>query len=1276
MVSSLDSLKSALNGTINSTNTNKLKDNVDSSTKQIGALKKALNFGGVAYALKKGWNAISDIAKANIDMIETTNLFEVQMGKVVDQYGNLDEAQSQYYTRAMAFQDEMNEKLATNKSEMQKYQAMYYGMLNSQLGSKNRDVSYMMSESLTKAGYDIASLYNLDIGTAMNKLKSGLAGQIESLRQIGIDVSEASLTKVLDQVGIERSVQQLSYAEKEVARYIAIVEQAGKAQGDFARTFESPANQIRVFQNQLLELKQVAGSFIVNAFGGILVYVNAIIMVIKEIIKSLASLFGYNLDTGGVTSSFGGVADTIDDIDSGLGNATRKAKEFKKQLMGFDEINNIEPPTQNSKGSGPGGAVGGIDDKLLKSLKEWDNMMSKISGKAQEIRDKILDWLGFTRDANGNLKWSWSHMNNIAKVISVIAGIISGIYIIGKITKLVNWLKSLFTILKTGKGATTTFGLGLQTIGKVINGLKSGFTNIGAWVGMVIDQYKIFRSQGNGVISSLKLTGSALSTTGQGLSSFAKKAGTMVAGLAGIAGGSALSYATMKDFTTGTIGTTEAIAKLTAGLGLATASGVLAGSQFGTVGIIIGGIAGITTSVITTFMGYKDAIESLNIPTTKLTDEIKSLTEELNNNRKAHEDAVKSIKDTWENQLVEAEYAERLSKQLKGLVDANGKVKKGNEERVKFILNELNEALGTEYKLNGNLITKNGEVVKSYEDLQKSIKNTVEAKKKEAEQTAITELYKENIKEQIKLERDKAKAQEEFAKAEIEYNKLMSKGLSDWTLTHNENCKQIIQNYIDTADALNNTRDEYWKVTDDVSYYSQQMTDNIIENTGKLSTEMVTQQQVSAEKLQEMVTTSTETWQQTYDQLNTTQKSAMLAQSTILDNWSPTIQQKWADMANNSANDFLNGIAQVEPAVQSQILSSLTTTENLTPQMVTAWGNLSNKSFTEFSIALSKVEPNVQDKILKSITTTQGLTPVMQQAWSALASTSEERFNKALDPLDDDVKGQILASIIAVNGMDETNKRAYEKLSNKAKQAFNTAMNGMDTDAKNRVQSAINQINAQAPLGGQAGGNVGENIQSEFDRKTSNTETSAENFIKGFMGVLQLGNPLGILNVVGGFASKILSKFNQGLDEHSPSKATMKSAKYFVAGFSNQLNSLKSGSLKQVGELAEGLTNEFDNNLGIAKLGQGIKINTKDFAVDTNQYINYSAVKGQILAQSQVSMNDNIAERIAEAVTQSMRNAEVNVNIEARTDEGVIFKKVQNSAREYTMQTGEPAFGY
>lgn len=441
----MDTLTTALNNSINSTKSNKLKQNIDGSIKSVGSFKKLINFSAIYAGMHKMWNMVSDVAKANIDMIETNNLFEVSMGKVVDEYGNLNETASQYYIKALEFQDKMNEKLATNKSELKQYQAMYYNMLISQ--GIDKDSSYLMSESLTKAGYDMASLYNLDVDEAMKKLQSGLAGQVKSLRDIGIDVSESALGKVLENVGIERSVEQLSYAEKEVARYIAILEQAGEAQGDFARTFESPANQIKVFKNQLEELKQVAGSFIVNVFGNILVYVNAIIMVVKEILKSFASLFGFDLNLGGSSDLS---EDTgIDDVTTGLGDATKKAKELKNILMGFDEINNITLPSSSSSGSDE--VSGGIDEKLLKNLKEWENQMDNISGKAQEIRDSMLDWLGFERDDDGTWKLKEGYTN------------------FEKIKDAVIWIGLAFASWKLGEIVSNIIDFG-NVISKIANG--------------------------------------------------------------------------------------------------------------------------------------------------------------------------------------------------------------------------------------------------------------------------------------------------------------------------------------------------------------------------------------------------------------------------------------------------------------------------------------------------------------------------------------------------------------------------------------------------------------------------------------------------------------------------------------------------------------------------------------------------------------------------------------------------------------------------------------
>ena len=161
-------------------------------------------------------------------------------------------------------------------------------------------------------------------------------------------------------------------------------------------------------------------------------------------------------------------------------------------------------------------------------------------------------------------------MNDIAKILVTISGIVGGIYVIGKITKLVQGLKNLVKILRTGKGATTTFGLGIQSIGKFIGGLKDGFKNFSTWISMVVDQYKIFRNQGNGVITSLKKTNTQLKNTGQGFSSLfpqISKVVKIIGGTAGLIASNVLAYQSMEDMANGTISVEEGMGKLVTSIG-------------------------------------------------------------------------------------------------------------------------------------------------------------------------------------------------------------------------------------------------------------------------------------------------------------------------------------------------------------------------------------------------------------------------------------------------------------------------------------------------------------------------------------------------------------------------------------------------------------------------------------------------------------------------------------------------------------------------------------
>lgn len=1138
--------------------------------------------------------------KSNIDMIETNNLFEVSMGKVVDKYGNLNEEASQYYTKAMSFQNEMNKKLATNKSELQKYQAMYYSMFKGQ--GINKDASYIMSESLTKAGYDIASLYNLSVEDAMNKIKSGIAGQVESLRTIGIDVSESALTKVIGNVGIDRSVQQLSYAEKEVARYIAIIEQAGQAQGDFAKTFESPANQIRVFKNQLIELKQVAGAFIVNAFGGIIVWANAIIMVIKEIIKSIASLFGYDLSSGGSSNLADNIG--ISDLNSGLDGSSKKAKELKKQLMGFDEINNIDPA---STSSGSGGVSTGVDDKLLNSLKEWDNKMSSISGKAQEYRDKILEALGFTRDINGKLKWSWENINNILKILTVIAGIVGGILIIGKITKLVNWLKTLIKVLKTGKGATTTFGLGLQTIGKTIKGLKSGFTNLTSWIGMVIGKYKTFRTQGNGVISSLKMTNSSLKETGQGFLSLIPTWAKVGVGLAGLAGSSALAYNSMKDLKEGSISSTEGILKLSGSLAGATTSGALLGSTFGPLGTAIGAVTGFVVSGISALAGYNSESLELTKKIKESTEEYSKFTEKINENAKA--------------KLFEIDNTEALVKELETLVDGNGKVKKGYEARVSFILNELNQAYGIETKVVDGTIQK-------YDEFKSKIYDLIDAKKAEIVLNAYEEKYKNALE-------NRAEAYTNLEKAEKEY----------------VDVKEKCNNRISELEALRNSAQEVH------SYAIASAYNNEIDSMKNMVSEKETQYNKQKQLL--------DNYNQdiyNYEALQT---------ATVTDN--KELQKKIIEEFTNTVE--VNG-EKITLSGEQQI----GILKKQSQEYINIIKNKGDKVSEEEKNMLNGILTLLGDKLKEQTKTVEDLTPDNIESWKTLAEGSKEKYNEYISNISEDVR----LVLDTINGKVDTKApeqiEKWRRLASNSEDKYNKALSLIPEDSRRNIQSAVNEINRRQGEAGNAGGNVGRNVSSNFDRNLGSAEGSAKNFLLGFVRFLTSGGTLGPVGIFGSISTltgKIVAKFNKGLGNASPSKKTRKSAIFFSEGFTNQIRKTSNNMINQVGMLAIDLTDSFSDNIGmvdtIKELNQGIKINTRDMAIDTTQHVNYGAISGQIQAQSKISLG-NISDQIYNAVVSGMEKAKLQVDINAKTDEGVIVEKASEGFRDYVIRTGELPF--
>jgi hypothetical protein len=231
---------------------------------------------------------------------------------------------------------------------------------------------------------DLASLYNVDISQALGDLRSGLVGQSETVYKYGIDVTEASLkTEALAQ-GITKSVRNMSQGEKMALRYAVMIRQTSLAQGDFARTIEQPANQLRILAERVVTLGRAIGTMFIPILAKVLPYLNAFVLALTMIVQRLAQLFGYD---GTTAEIFNGAVNTAGGITDELDDATGSAKKLKSTLAGFDEINVLG---SKQEAGGAGVSAGGAGDLGFMEGLSYDSLFDTISNRTKELADKML----------------------------------------------------------------------------------------------------------------------------------------------------------------------------------------------------------------------------------------------------------------------------------------------------------------------------------------------------------------------------------------------------------------------------------------------------------------------------------------------------------------------------------------------------------------------------------------------------------------------------------------------------------------------------------------------------------------------------------------------------------------------------------------------------------------------------------------------------------------------------------------------------------------------
>lgn len=308
-----------------------------------------------AFAVKK----LVDFGKASIDM--ASNLSEVQ--NVVDVVFGESSSQINNFAKNALTSYGLSELSA------KKYASTMGAMLKSMGLSKQATLS--MSQSITGLAGDMASFYNLDSDEAFNKIRAGISGETEPLKQLGINMSVANMEAFALSQGITESYQSMTQSEQALLRYNYLLNTTSDAQGDFARTSDSWANQTRILSEQWNSLKATMGTAFIAVLAPVVKMLNWLIsklQIAAAYFKAFVeAITGIKTDTGSVAS---GMTEIADSAATAGDKTVEAAKKASKALAGFDKLNVLSSGSDDSSSGGgsSGGGVAALDMPALTGL--------------------------------------------------------------------------------------------------------------------------------------------------------------------------------------------------------------------------------------------------------------------------------------------------------------------------------------------------------------------------------------------------------------------------------------------------------------------------------------------------------------------------------------------------------------------------------------------------------------------------------------------------------------------------------------------------------------------------------------------------------------------------------------------------------------------------------------------------------------------------------------------------------------------------------------------
>ena len=432
LATKMNSLTTSYGGQSGNANksTQNLNRNLNSTNKTVKRAKTS--WGGLASVIGRfyascflairGVKALGASIQSTADYFEAFNYFNVALGKIgKDSKDSFSEelgkelgiATAEEYVESFAtrLQEKLQglsglqmtdsgtldttgmKNLGLNIQEVTQYSAQLASVTNS-IGQTGK-VSIATASAFTKLASDMSSLFNMDYSQVMNNLTSGLLGQSRAMYKYGIDITNATLQTYAYELGIEKAVSEMTQAEKQQLRMIAILDQSKVAWGDQANTIGSLANQMRILENNMQEISLVLGQLFVPLMEQVLPVVNGLARALKELLVSFTSILGIKIDPTKYGQGFMEIEDSAGEQEDAINDATDALKEYKNQLLGFDEVNKLQEPVEETDTQNT--ISFDIEEDILEAIEKYEIAwqeafanMDDYSAKWEKFFNKIL----------------------------------------------------------------------------------------------------------------------------------------------------------------------------------------------------------------------------------------------------------------------------------------------------------------------------------------------------------------------------------------------------------------------------------------------------------------------------------------------------------------------------------------------------------------------------------------------------------------------------------------------------------------------------------------------------------------------------------------------------------------------------------------------------------------------------------------------------------------------------------------------------------------------